>query len=241
MFLVEDADRQLWRGKHIDRRAATMLRVARLIAVFGASPGIGKTTLAERLAAEGRLHGRVDYFKEEHVLSRDEFTQVAVQFRECGAVDLDVLLEASRRFVASAAAFDMVVTDALFPFIPSLLAWGHDEQTICSFLVQLRTILEPLGPVVVYLDGDPAAALPRAATRSGDAWLRNFVAKATTYKTLPAIRDLPDALAYLRRERDVTLRSMACTGYTAVVLADADTRPVEDLMAEVVPRINELT
>ena len=59
-----------------------------------------------------------------------------------------------------ARAYDLVVTDTLFPFVPSLLAWGHDEATIRSFLSRLRTALQPLQPVIVYLDGEPADALP---------------------------------------------------------------------------------
>ena len=148
--------------------------MAQLIAVFGASPGIGKTTLTRRLAADAPPGARVERFDEEDILSRPEFATVAAQFGATGEVDLDALLDASARFVTSARNYDLVVTDALFPFVPSLLAWGHDEATIRSFLAQLHAILRPLHPIVVYLDGEPADALPRAASRSGDAWLRGF-------------------------------------------------------------------
>ncbi len=128
--------------------------------------------------------------------------------------------------------YDLVVTDTLFPFVPSLLAWGHDEATIRSFLALLHTILRPLHPIVVYLDGEPAEALSRAASRSGDAWLRAFLAKASTYKTVPPIQDLADTVAHLRHERDVTLQAMIDTGYSVVVLRDAHARSPDDLVAE---------
>jgi hypothetical protein len=98
--------------------------------------------------------------------------------------------------------------------------------------MQLRAILEPLRPIVVFLDGEPADALPRAASRSGDAWLHNFLAKVTTYKTTPPIRDVPGTVAHLRRERDVTLGSMIDAGFTVVILRDTHTRSPDDLAAE---------
>jgi hypothetical protein len=203
-----------------------------LVAVFGASPGIGKTTLARRLAADAPRGLHVDQFDEGDVLSRPEFATVAAQFGATGVVDLDALLDASARFVDTAVTFDLVITDTLFPFVPSLLAWGHDELTIRKFLTQLHTILQPLNPVIVYLDGEPADALPRAAARDGDAWLDAFLAKVSTYKTVPAALDLAGAVLYLQHERDVTLRSLAEAGYVVVVLTDAHLRSADDLAAD---------
>lgn len=209
-----------------------MALVSRLIAVSGTSPGIGKTTLTRRLATEAGQTGHVDRFDEEEILSRREFETVAAQFGLTGTVDLDVLLIASERFVASALAYDVVLTDSLFPFVPSLVAWGYDEETIQAFLVQLRTILEPLDPVFLYLDGDPAEALQRAAGRSGSAWLDNFLVKAATYKVTPPIRDLEGAIAHLRRERDITTRLMIAAGYDLVTISDAHSRSTDDLASE---------
>jgi hypothetical protein len=211
--------------------------MTRLIAVFGASPGIGKSTLSETLAVSAERSGRVDLFHEEEILSRPEFAAAAAQFRESGAVDLDVLLDASERFVESALNFDIVVTDALFPFVPSLLAWGHDEETIQSFVATLRTILEPLCPVTLYLDGDPAQALLRTVSRSGDEWLTRFVTKTASYKVTPPIRDLNDTIAFLRRERDVTLRSMKTAGFEIVTLSDAHARSTDELADEALTRL----
>jgi hypothetical protein len=45
---------------------------------FGASPGIGKTTLARQLATEGEHLGRVDHFNEEDILVRSEFEPAAL-------------------------------------------------------------------------------------------------------------------------------------------------------------------
>jgi hypothetical protein len=214
-----------------------MAFVTRLIAVSGAYPGIGKTTLTRRLASEADHIGHVDRFNEEEILSRREFETVAAQFQSIGTVDLDVLLIASQRFVTSALAYDVVVTDSLFPFVPSLVAWGYDEETIRAFLVQLRTILEPLDPVVPYLAGDPAEALQRAAARSGKAWLDKFLAKTATYKVTPPIGDLDSTIAHLRRERDITLRCMIAAGYDIVTISDAHARSTEEVASEALSRL----
>jgi len=203
-----------------------------LVAVFGASPGIGKSTLARRLAADAPARLDVDQFDEGDILSRPEFATVAAQFGATGVVDLDALLDAAAWFVDTALKFDLVVTDTLFPFVPSLLAWGHDERSIRTFLTQLHTILEPLNPVIVYLDGEPADALPRAAARDGEAWLDAFVTKVSSYKTVLARLDLAGTVSYLRHERDVTLRSLAATGYVVVLLTDAHLRSPDDLAAD---------
>jgi hypothetical protein len=214
--------------------------MTQLIAVFGASPGIGKSTLSRRIATDAPAGARVDRFDEENILSRPEFESVAAQFQATGVVSLDVVLDASARFVASPLTYDIVVTDTLFPFVPSLLAWGHDEGTIQSFLAQLHTILQPLHPVVVYLDGEPADALPRAASRSGEPWLHAFLAKVSTYKTEPPLRGLDDTVAYLRYERDVTPRTMIDTGYVVIVLRDAHIRSPDDIAAEARQRLAAL-
>jgi hypothetical protein len=159
------------------------------------------------------------------------------QFRSGGVVDLDVLLDASSRFVVSTMAYDTVVIDALFAFVPSLLAWGHDEAMIRSFLMRLRTILEPLRPIVVYLDCEPADALGRAAERSGDVWLHDLLAKVTTYKTTPPIKHLPGTVTHLHRERDVTLRSMIDAGFEVVILRDAHRRSADDLAADALSHV----
>ena len=66
------------------RAAATLPKVTRLIAVFGASPGLGKSTLTRRLAEEASRVGRVDRFDEEHVLSRREFARRAMRIGRPG-------------------------------------------------------------------------------------------------------------------------------------------------------------
>ena len=160
-----------------------------LIAIWGASPGVGKSTLCAGL-----------------------------EFQATGVVELDTLLTASARFVGAilASADDVVVADALVPFVPSLLAWGHSDRVIGTFIAGLAEILAPVGPVLVYLDGSAEAGLARAARRDGPQWLDGYIGKLARYQVRPRVRDLASAARYLRRERAVTLAAARRQGWGIV-------------------------
>jgi Mrp family chromosome partitioning ATPase len=139
------------------------------VAVVGAAPGVGKSTLCAGLTRALTDRGlSVDHFREEEILSRPAYAAVAAEFRANGVVRSDQLLAATVGYVGSATA-DVVIADALFPYLPSLRAWGHTPEQIAGFLDDLADIVRP---VVLYLDGDPLVLLPRAAARETDPdWL----------------------------------------------------------------------
>ena len=177
------------------------------VAVLGAAPGVGKSTLCGGLAAA--LPGlRVDHFREEEILTRPAFAEVAAEFRTGGPVRLETLLAATAAYVAGSAAVDVVIADALFPYLPSLRAWGYPLPVIERFVAALSAVVSP---VVLYLDGDPALALDRAVAREGPDWADWLVSKLAAYPD-SGVHDLTTAAAHLARERDLT----------ALLLADWD-------------------
>jgi len=179
-----------------------------LVCVWGVAPGAGKSTLCSALSATLAEAGlRVDHFREEEILTRPEFGCVAAQFRRAGTVTLSALLESSARFADAirAGGADVVVADALAPYVPTLLALGHSEQAIDAFAVELAGTLASVSPVLVYLDGDAGTALARAAEREGPQWLDGYIDKLARYQVQPPVSDLASAIGYLRRERAVTL------------------------------------
>lgn len=193
----------------------------RLIAVVGAAPGVGKSTACARIAAELRAGGlRVDHFDEAEIMTRPVFAPVAAAFRETGVVAPRVLVDATVAFVreAEAAGFDVVVADALMPFVPSLLAFGHTENRIRDIVGDLVARLPGVPTKVVFLDGDAAAALERAAAREGPRWLSWYGAKLARYGLVPYPPSPADLHAYLARERAVTLRVLAATGWEVEVV-----------------------
>jgi hypothetical protein len=205
-----------------------------LVCVWGVAPGAGKSTLCCALSAALADAGlRVDHFREEEILTRPEFGGVAGEFRRTGAVELPALLAASTRFAAaiSAGGADVVVADALAPFVPTLLALGHGDQAIAAFTAELAGILSGVSPVLVYLDGTPGTALARAAQREGPRWLAGYLAKLARYGVRPPVRDLASAIAYLRRERAVTLGAARQMGWPLVHVDGATELPPGQVLA----------
>ena len=196
-----------------------------LVSVWGAAPGIGKSTLCAGLSRSLSGAGlRVDHFREEEILTRPQFGAVAEEFGATGAVGLETLVAAAERFVAAVPAHgdDVVVADALVPFVPTLLAMGHGEETIDAFMADLTRVLAPVRPVVVFLDGDAGVALSHAGEREGPEWLDRYVGKLTAYEVTPPVSDLASAVTYLRRERAVTLGAVRRHGWGLVVVERAD-------------------
>lgn len=195
-----------------------------LIAVCGAAPGVGKSTVCAGLArwlAETGL--RVDHFAEEEILTRPQFAEVAGHFRATGRVEPAMLLAAASRFAASvlAAGVDVVVADAMVPFVPSLLAMGCGDEAVRAFVVELTGLLAPVQPVLVFLDGNPATALARAAAREGPEWLAWYIGKLARYGLAPEAGDLAAAAAYLEHERALTLSAARQSGWSVIMIGRA--------------------
>lgn len=196
-----------------------------LITVWGASPGAGKSTLcaglSQRLADTGL---RVDHFREEEILTRPQFAAVAEEFKATGMVELGTLIAATANLVDAvvASADDVVIADALMPFVPTLLAMGHGEEAIDTFMTDLTEVLAQVRPVMVFLDGDAESGLSRAATREGEQWLDWYVGKLASYEVYPPVADLASAVKYLQRERAVTLGAVRRKDWGLVVIEQAD-------------------
>ncbi|WP_280883370.1 ATP-binding protein [Streptomyces pseudovenezuelae] len=192
------------------------------IAVVGSSPGVGKTTLCGALADWlGQTGAVVDHFEEADVLTRAAFRAVAEEFAGgTGSVQPGTLVEAARSYVEQARAdgVDVLVTDALIPFIPSLVAWGHDETAIAQVVHDVADAVAPTRISVVFLRDDPEAALQRAIEREGPRWADWYVDKLGRSSGTAFVSDLPSAIDHLRRESELTLRVLASTGWNVVVV-----------------------
>ncbi|WP_405961441.1 hypothetical protein OG235_39430 [Streptomyces sp. NBC_00024] len=203
-----------------------------LITVCGASPGVGKSTLCVALSRWLSGTGlRVDHFREEEILTRPQFAAVAEEFRATGRVGREPLITATARFVDAVRANgdDVVVADALMPYVPTLLAMGHGEETINAFMTELAEVLAPVCPVMVYLDGNPETALSRAARREGALWLDRYVGKLAEYEVSPPVTDVASAARYLLRERAVTLGTVGRTHWDLVLVERADELPPDEV------------
>lgn len=185
-----------------------------LISVVGSSPGVGKTTLCRAVAQWLTSFGAsVDHFEEADILTRAAFRPVAEEFAgETATVQPATLIECTRAYVAEslAAGKDYLVTDALLPFIPSLVAWGHDSRSSRpghGRPVPGRAVEAQV--TVVYVHDDPETALRRAVEREGDAWEDWYVRKLADSPGTRGVHDLSSAAAHLRSEGELTRRLLA--------------------------------
>lgn len=215
-----------------------------LISVWGVSPGVGKSTLSARLCAQLADAGlRVDHFREEEILTRPQFAAVAEEFQATGTVALDTLLTATAQFVRTilTRADDVVVADALVPFVPTLLAMGHSDQAIGAFIADLAEILAPVGPVLVYLDGNAETGLARAASRDGRQWLEGYISKLAHYQVNPRVSDLASAIQYLCRERHVTLSAARGQGWDLILIEQATDMTPDQVLQVAQDRLSRWT
>ncbi|WP_223167774.1 ATP-binding protein [Nonomuraea sp. SYSU D8015] len=193
-----------------------------VIAVVGSSPGVGKSTLCGALARWiGGTGTVVDHFEESDVLTRAPFRAVAEEFAGgAGSVRPRTLVEATRAYVEQARedGVDVLVTDALIPFVPSLVAWGHDETAIAQVVRDLEEAVAPTRVSVVFLHDAPEAALRRAIEREGPEWLDWYVGKLGRSPGTRDVHDLESAADHLRRESELTLRVLAATRWNVVVV-----------------------
>ncbi|HEY9290245.1 MAG TPA: hypothetical protein VIP98_03095 [Microlunatus sp.] len=180
-----------------------------IVAVIG-GPGSGKSTLCTALARHYIAAGQdVDHFEEQEILTRPDFSKVASEFANgAGSVAPQTLIAAFAQYVDRSLAndIDLVITDALIPFIPSLLVWGHSETQIEQVIAELEKVSATATVIVILLVGDPALTLPRAIDREGEGWFESYVHKLSRWPGASHVVDLSTAIDQLRHEADLSRR-----------------------------------
>lgn len=171
---------------------------------YGSSPGAGKSTLSSRLNQQLSQHNLpVHWIYEDDVLHLEHFIPVV----ECvqGRSELDLLaacMVATESLVTAYINMDTtVVADSILPYTDWLLAAGIDDLSIAEFSQQLWQLLEPMNPLLIYLQADIATALKRAVDYRGQAWLERSIPNMNTWGANQAqpLRDLADVIAYSER------------------------------------------
>lgn len=215
-----------------------------LILVTGSVPGAGKSSLAASLAAAIEADGRrVELFREDDIRSHPAFSGVMREFDGAGEVRPGTLVAAAADYVTAArdARAEVFVLDALFPYLPSLLAWGYGDDEIAAFFARLAAVLDGFAVLEVHLVADARTALARAGQREGGDWLENHVGKVSRYRTARQVATLDDVVAYYaaaaRRSQALLARApwpVACIcagGGEAATLAKA-----QAVIARALPR-----
>jgi hypothetical protein len=134
-----------------------------------------------------------------------EFDVVMDEFRSRPRVALATLLAASRQYLDESARRwrRFYVLDALFPYWFSLDAWGYPDAEVRGFHADLAALGGSVVLVEIYVEGDLAASLNRAALREGPDWIDSQIARITSFRNADhPPRNVADVVAYYRATAD---------------------------------------
>lgn len=201
-----------------------------LLAVAGVAPAVGKSTLARGLRDWLRGSGLdVDHVEDDELLTRPGLAPIAREIAVRESVTIETLVSTLGDFLSSSDD-DVVVMDALFPFVALLSEWGYGEHRIAGFCAEVAARLASVPVVVVYLDAHAGIALRRAADREPAGWLDWYVEGLARTKTSPTSTEFEAAVDRLERERTLTLRLVEEQGWELVVIAKVDKLSVEAVL-----------
>lgn len=146
----------------------------RIVMLTGVSPGIGKSTLAESLAAWIRDEGgSVDLIPEEAIFERPEFAEVGRGFTTRRWPTGEMMLD------AYAALFERLSRDRAWGLLDwscvdmiEDLPWAQpDRRVLAEHARQVRVLAEHLDPIALALEGDVEIAVRRAVAQRGEPWI----------------------------------------------------------------------
>ncbi|WP_091521866.1 hypothetical protein [Microlunatus soli] len=168
-------------------------------------------------------------------MTHPDYRTVAAEFGDSAQVAPGTLIDAFARYAGRCIdnGRDLVITDALIPHIPSLLAWGHSESEIASVITELEKVSGDLTVIIIMLTSDPAVTLPRAIAREADGWADSYIQKLTAAPGTAHVVDLPTAIQHLRDEAAVSRRLISRSGWQLITVdATADPSRVAELVLE---------
>ena len=211
-----------------------MTQMTCLVALAGAAPAVGVSSMARALRAELAGRGlRVESVEPDELLTRPEFAPVAREVAVTGSAATETLLAGVDAFLSGVAGIDVVVCDSLFPFVSTLVEWGYGEHAIDGFAAELTGRLAGTSYVFVYLDGDVAAALRLAAGREPEGWLEWYVDQLVRNEPVSLLSPTEQAAVLLAARRDLTLRLAREHGWNLVRVPDSDLLSLDDLRSRV--------
>ena len=174
----------------------------KLIMLAGSSPGAGKSTLAELLFDQFTRHQLpTRWIYEEDILYLDAFRPVVQAFQDDQANAMAAILATTAEFVQESLRADLVtITDSIFPCYTWLFAADYSPPAIAAFSRQLAQLLQPLQPLIIYLDSDVARCLDRAVAQRGRQWLDELMVamQGYTYCQSQPIQDRDDVVAFFQ-------------------------------------------
>lgn len=215
--------------------------------IHGVCWGIGQSTLARRLA---RAIPNADVLWEDEqsepaIFTRPEFTDVADRFHAhnaqpdagIGHPPPEMLEQAYRSLVRTVVGHGRTTLMAWSVMdLAEDLDWARaDERALHEHARVVRAVLDPLDPVLVYLDGDLSVALHRAIEQRGRDWFaRAYGRPGEEWNDLEP-RLLSEVVAAAGR----ITRAFELGGWFPAVVVDATVLDADAVHRRVIEGLNE--
>lgn len=202
-----------------------------LILFYGSSPGAGKSTLSSRLNQQLTQHNLpVQWIYEDDVLCLDFFQPVVECVQGGGGPELvEACLVATERLVDAYVGTDtIVIADSILPYYDWLLAANIDNEIIGEFSHRLWLLLQPMNPLIIYLQADVEKALKRAVAYRGEAWLERSIVFMNSWGSNQAqpLHNLDDVIAY-GQQTDRTKQQLLSQWAGDILRLDSVAQPLE--------------
>lgn len=152
--------------------------------------------MASVLASRGV---RTQLFEEAEIKAHPAFVSLWAEFQATGQVTTNALIDSAGDYLnrLDASSVEVAILDALFPYLPSLLAWGYSDVAIAAFFEQLGIVFGARPVIELHLVGDLTTALARATGREADGWLEAMISKLAAHESASPVVDECDAAKLL--------------------------------------------
>ncbi len=208
-----------------------------LILFTGSSPGAGKSTLSRLLFEQLTAHGIPSRW-----LHEDDIVDAFERFvpgmtMGVGEVTPDHFLQASIALVESCRTENStVIIDSYLPGFYYLYG-RYSDADIAAFSTELRSVLNPLRPLIVYLRSDVETALMRGVRQRGMQWLENITRYLNGWQLplyggeLKPLRTIPDVIGFFARADRLAVALL--TESPGALILDATQTPVGQLLGTI--------
>ena len=163
----------------------------RLILIYGAGSGFGKSTLGLALSQSLlKLGQEADFFEEHDISGMKTMDKYVSRVHDGDGDDTETLLACCGALAAELLAGDAnktVIMDSLLPGWDWLSAADCDRQLMQRFTIDLCSILKDLNPLLVIVEGDIHLALSRACRDRGDEWGYRLAEARTGERSLESL------------------------------------------------------
>lgn len=224
---------------------ATPFDLPGMILVTGSGPGTGKSSMSDALFRQLRLAGKpVQWIYESDLFRVQALNHFDTEVQEYDTAAFDSLLAGVQEVGALCrASGETWIIDSIVPgyFGFFWLLGRYPLQDIEAMGRRLWHLLEPLHPLIVYLQADAASAYERAIADRGDAWGERVARRMQSFR-LPHYPPAPlcsrdDVISFLDWA-DRESRRLLVGWPGEILVVDTTAMPLEDSLRTVLSHLH---